>query len=241
MLIDDETLAKLLLSVGTRKKWRPLDPIETAKILDQLSKKHSQKKVASTLGVSSETIRQFISFLTLSEKVQKLVKDRKIGIDMGYRISLLKDKNEQDILSDAIIEKKLTSYEVRGIIQTLKKSNPEMDITECIDIAIKYRLIIEEEHIIITRISKEICDSVIKFSNIENLSPSELINNILVKEFNESDQILSTNLSDVTLIIVLTSDGFNLLNDTAKKLNLDINHIIDVFISKGIKKYESTS
>lgn len=240
MSIDDETLAKLLLSIGTRKKWRFFNPIKTAMIIDQLCNKYSQKEIAKKLGVSKETIRQFRSLLTLSDKVQIKIKNRKIGIDMGYRISLLKDKTEQDILSDAIVDKKISSDEVRGIIQSLKKSNPDMSIIEAIDIAIKYRPIIEEEQIIITKLKKDTLRKVLAVSKLQNITPSELIFSILGEKITHSDYVLSTHVSGESIIIALKTEGFNILTEISNKLKLEINNIIDEIISEGLRNFEST-
>lgn len=239
MSLDNETIAKLLLSIGNKKKWRYFDPIETAKIIDQLCKKYSQKEIAKKLGVSTEMIREFRSLLTLSDKVKMRIKNRDIGIDTGYRISLLKDKKEQDILIDAIIAKNITSKEVKGIIQSLKKSNPDMDMKEAIDIAIKYRPIIDEEQIIITKLNQEIIKDILNVSNLKNITPSKLITNILSKEISNSDYVLSAHLSGEILILGLKNEGYEILKTISNKLKININNVINEIVSKEVKKTES--
>jgi len=237
--LDDEALAKLLLSIGTRKKWRYYDPIETAKSIDKLSKKYSRKEISKILGVSTEMIREFLNLLTLSDKIQIKIKNREIGIDMGYRISLLKDKREQEVLLSAIIKNNITSDEVKGIIQSLNKNNPNMSMEDIIDIALKYRPIIEEEQIIITKFKKETLDQLLNISKLENINPSIIIKNILGKEFKNSEYILSANLHGQTLIIALKNEGYDILKDKSNKTKININYIIDELISKGLDKYES--
>lgn len=235
MQIDEETLAKLLLSVGTRKKWRALDPITTAKELDKFCKRSSQKEVARMLGVSSETIRMFICLLSLPENIQKLVEERKIGIDSGYRISLL-NEDEQEILANATIDKKVTSKELRGIIQSLKKMNPHMPILECVELAIKYRPIIEEEHLLFLKIRENTLNALKERSEASGILIDDLIEGILKKTISSEKGFISAKIFDHTILLALKREGFNAFKTEAVNTNIKFHNLIDKLIERGLKK-----
>ena len=234
MQVDEETLAKLLLSVGTSKKWRAMPPITTAKILDDLCKRSSQKEVAKRLGVSSETIRMFRRLLALPKNVQKLVENREIGMDAGYRISLL-HKDEQEILANAIIDKKVTSDEVRGIIQSLKKWNPHMPILECVELAIKYRPIIEDEHLLVSRIRESTLNGLKERSEASGILVDDLIKDILKEIIPTEKGFISVKILDYTILLALKKEGFNAFKAESIKSKVKLNDLIDKLIERSLE------
>lgn len=236
MQIDEETLAKLLLSVGTRKKWRALPPITTANILDEWCKSSSQKEVAGVLGVSSETIRMFRRLLTLPENLQKLVEDREIGIDAGDRISRFKDPKVQEILAKATIDKKVTPDEVKNLIKSLKNRNPDMPISECIELVIKYRPIIEEEHLVISRIRESTLNGLKERTEARGILVDDLINEILKETIPTEKGFISANIYDNTILLSLKTEGFNAFKDVSVKSKVKLNDLIDKLIERGLVK-----
>jgi len=236
MQIDEETLAKLLLSVGTRKKWRALPPITTANILDEWCKSSSQKEVAGLLGVSSETIRMFRRLLTLPENVQKLVEDREIGIDAGDRISRFKDPEVQEILAKATIDRKVTSDEVKNLIKSLKNRNPDMPISECIELVIKYRPIIEEEHLVISRIRESTLNALKKKSETSGILVDNLIEDVLKETISTEKGFISANIYDNTILLSLKTEGFKVFKAESVKSKVKLNDLIDKLIERGLVK-----
>ena len=233
---DDEALASLLLSVGTRKKWRALDPITAAKTIESMCKSSSQSEVARKLSVSQETIREFRSLLKLPESVQKLIKARKIGIDAGYRISLMKSKDEQEILAKAIIGKRITSKEVRGMIQSLKKRNPHMPISECIELAIKYRPIIEEEHLVVTGIQRNTLSALKKSSEKSGILVDDLIKRILTEIMQSERDIISVKILDGVAILALKKDGFKALRAESQKSKIKMDNLVETLVERWLQK-----
>jgi len=233
---DDEALANLLLSVGTRKKWRALDPITAAKTIESMCKSSSQSEVARKLSVSQETIREFRSLLKLPESVQKLIKARKIGIDAGYRISLMESKDEQEILAKAIIDKQITSKEVRGMIQSLKKRNPHMPISECIELAIKYRPIIEEEHLVVTGIQRKTLNALKKSSEKSGILVDDLIKRILTEIMQSEGDIISVKTLDGVAILALKKNGFKALRAESQKSKVKLDNLVETLVERWLQK-----
>ena len=232
----EEALASLLLSVGTRKKWRALDPITAAKTIELVCKSSSQAEVARKLSVSQETIRVFRRLLTLPESVQKLIKARKIGIDTGYRLSLMKSKDEQEILARAIVDKQLTSKEVRGMIQSLKKRNPHMPISKCIELAIKYRPIVEEEHLVVTGIQRDTLDALKKRSETSGILVDDLIKRILAETMQSAMDIISVKILDGVAILALKKDGFKALRTESHKLKVKVDNLVETLVERWLQK-----
>lgn len=236
MQIDEETLAKLLLSVGTRKKWRPLSPITTAKILDEWCKTNSIKEVSRTLGVSSTTIQMFRNLLTLPESVQKLVDNGKIGRDTGDRISRLEDPIEQEILAKAISVGKVISDEVKNSILSLKKRNRDMPMSECIELVIKYRPIIEEENLVISRIRERTLNGLKERSEASGILIDDLIEKILKETIPTEEGFISAKNIDYTVLLALKKEGFNAFKSEAVKSNIKLNNLVDKLIEQGLEK-----
>lgn len=234
--LDEETLAKLLLTVGTRKKWRALDLITAAEMLESLCRSSSQAEVARKLSVSSETIRQFRCLLKLPESVQKLVKARKIGLDAGYRISLMKDKHEQEILAKAIAEKQIKMKEWRGIIQSLKKRNPQMPISECIEIARKYRPIVEEEHLVVIGLQRDTLNALKKRSEESGISTDDLLKGILTRIMQNTQNLMMVKIIDGAVLIALKKAGFQTLQAEAQKSKVKLENLMEVLVKKWLEK-----
>lgn len=233
---DEEVLASLLLSVGTRKKWRALNPITTAKILESICKSSSQVEVARKLSVSPETIREFRSLLKLPESVQKLITAGKIGIDAGYRISLMKSKDEQEILAEAIANKRIKTNEWRGIIQGLKKRNPHMPISECIELAIKYRPITEEEHLVVTSLQRDTLNALKKRSEASDILINDLMKEILTKIMPSTRDIIMVKIIDGAVLLALKKDGFKALQLEAQKSMVKLDNVVEVVMKEWLEK-----
>ena len=233
---DKEALASLLLSVGTRKKWRALDPITAARTIESMCKSSSQVEVARKLSVSPQTLRMFRSLLKLPESVQKLIKARKIGIDAGYRLSLLKSKDEQEILANAIVGKQITSKEVRGIIQSLKKRNPHMPISKCVELAIKYRPIIEEEHLVVTGIQRNTLNALKKRSETSGILVDDLIRRILAEIMQSAKDIISVKILDGVAILALKKDGFKALRAESQKSKIKLDNLVETLVGRWLQK-----
>lgn len=236
MQIDDETLAKLILSVGTRKKWRAMPPITTAKLLEKLCRESSVKEVAKGIDVNPETIRMFLRLLTLPDTIQKLVEEGKIGKDIGDRISRFPDPRDQVILAKALIDRKVTATEIKNEIKSFKMRNPEISISECIELTIKYRAIIEEEHLVISRIRETTLNGLKLRSEADGISVGDLITEILKETIPTEKGFLSADIIDNMIVLGLKSEGFNALEAESVKSEVKLNALVDTLIDKWLIK-----
>lgn len=235
--IDDETLAKLLLSIGTKKKWRPLNYIETAEILGELCKKSTQSQVARRLSVSPETVRHFLRLNKLSDYVKELIVNNLIGLDIAKNISYLDDFNEQREIADAVIKETLTTKEIRGIIQNLKKRNPDMSIRHCIDIALKYRPQIQTDDLVVADISDNTLQILEKNAKNNNVSINVLLFNILNEIEQFCDKIVNIELfGRIIFIIFNNTSSITILEKLSNKFNVKLEDIFDKIIRNKLEE-----
>jgi len=231
--IDDETLAKLILSVGTHKKLRPLPPITAAKEIEELCKRSSVKEVAKQLSVTTRTISMFRNLLTLPETIQKLIEEGKIGRDVGDRISRFPDPKDQIILAKALMDRKVTAEEIKSSIKNFRNIKPEMPISECIELAIKYRPIIEEEHLVISKIRASTLNGLKKRSKAQDISLDDLACEILNEHLPTEKGIISARIFDRTLVVAMKNEGFKAFKAESVKSKVRLNDLIDRLIDRG--------
>jgi len=219
-LLDKETINRLIVSLKSKRKERLMDPIEIATTLKSLCDHMPREEVARRFNISERsTLWVYLRLLSLPKKVKQLIQDGKIGMDSGYRVSILKNKEEQEILADAIIKYGLSSEEVKGVVQSLKKRNPDLAIEECIQLALKARPLIEEEHLVITRIKDDTLLGLGKKSQLCQVPLAELVIKCIEKHL-PSKSITSLRLSDTTVVISLTKEGFKKFREKAKNLKI---------------------
>lgn len=233
-LLGEETIRRLIISLKAPKKWRAMDPIEIAQNLKILCENFPRDEVARRLGINREgTLWVYLRLLNLPEKVQRDIKAGKIGQDTGYRISILKDPKEQEILADAVKKYHLRSGEVKGIVQNLKKRNPELPIEECIRLALKARPSITEEHIIVTKIGTGTLEALKKKSQKEGIKVEELLKKSLL-ELLSPQGVNSLKLINTTVLMSLGKEDFRLLKNKAQEINVKLENLIDVLVKRGL-------
>ena len=224
---DKEILAKLILSVGTRKRWRAADPIWTASQLEALLKVTTKKEIAKKLGVSQETIREFLSLLTLPGKVQDLVRERKIGIDSGYRLSLVENENLQEALATSIVAHTLTTKEVRGIVQSLMKRNPDMSVSEVVDLILKYRPVVDTEDLVLTSLDRETFEKLKEEAEKKKTSVDSLLEQIVRPLVRDPSHLKTVKTISKTVLMVLTKEGFREFETESKRLRIRLNDLVE--------------
>ena len=231
-LLDKETINRLVVSLKGKRKERLMDPIEIATTLKLLCDHMPREEVARRFNISERsTLWVYLRLLSLPAKVQQHMRDGKIGMDSGYRISILRNMEEQEILADAVIKFRLSSGEVKGIVQSLKKRNPDLAIEECIRLALKARPFVEEEHLVITRIKEDTLLALRKKSQLCQMSLEELVRKCM-DEHLSPQSITLLRLSDSTVVISLTKEGFTAFRKKAKNLNIKSEHLVEFLVQR---------
>ncbi|TET18801.1 hypothetical protein E3J74_09370 [Candidatus Bathyarchaeota archaeon] len=232
VLLGEETLKRLLMSLNTPKKWRTMDPVEIAENLRVLCDHFPRNEVARRLGISEKgTLWVYLRLLDLPKKVQELVKGKKIGKDAAYRISILKDKREQETLADAVIKHRLTTNELKGIVQALKKRNPDMPIEQAISLALKARPRISEEHIVVTKIEDDTLEALKNKSDKTRVPVQELVKRSLT-EILPLSSLTSLKLVGQMVFLSLNEEDFKILGKKAREKKIKLENMIDTLARK---------
>ena len=147
----------LLLSVGQRGGTRPFSPAEVAGALkNAISAGTPIKEMTAVLHLDGPSmITRFIRLLELPPAILHLVDwgqtDASIAFTAASELSRLKSQDEQLHLSQAALESKLTSTEVKAIVQLRKRSRKPL--SDCIAEIVSLRPEVITRHVIIGAIT----------------------------------------------------------------------------------------
>lgn len=224
--------ARLLHSLGTHRRNRPFGPITAGKKL-ALRCKHTPKEViARRYSLSNEMLREFLSFSKLSLKAQRILDSWDIGIDKIYRISMLKRIEDQDQLATALFEYDLHSKEVRNIVQ-LKNRNPSFSITECTNIVLKSRPIIERHHLVLTEIEDITLQNIKEKAETDNI-PAESLLTTTLEAFLPKNSLLSLTIRDKLVVLNLKQEGFQSFKAKANELGVELDNLVETLVRTTI-------
>lgn len=228
--LNQQILARLLLSIkppkGMPKRKRPLSPIQVAKYLNELLQQSSITEVARKLGLErTEMLREFLSLLQLPPDVQKFFENWEIGIDKGYRISMLDKAEDQREVINAVIKHNLTSSDVRSIV-FLKKMNPEIPIEECIRKVLESRKGIKY-HVVLTGIDEDTLQILQTKSEQLSCPAKELVKKLIEDTLGTSQGIIMFDMRGNLIKMVITRETFKVMREKAKQLNVSFDNLID--------------
>lgn len=233
---DDKTVARLLLSIKppARGIEKPLNPIEIAKLLNEACKYESREEVAKELGINRATVRQYLHLLRLPKNVQKLIKPGKIGMDKGYRISLLKDKEDQRCLANAILQENLANSEVRGVV-FLKTNNPQIPINDCVQKVIRQRKKVKR-HLVLTGIDTSTLERLKREGVRRESSVEDLAKEIVETALPTPNSLIAFEMRGKLIKMVVDSDGFRTLRDKAKKRKVSFDNLVERLVEDWLQE-----
>jgi ParB family chromosome partitioning protein len=94
-----------------------------------LNKFGSVKKVASQLGVSEQTVKNYLGYSAVPEKIKKLVDDRKLSASTAIRIAKnIQDEDQAVRIAEKVRE--IPRSEDRRKIIDIAKENPKKTVSE---------------------------------------------------------------------------------------------------------------
>lgn len=220
--LTPEEWARILASVGTRRKERPVDPVTVAQVFSNTP--WSNEEIAHRLSVTPRTVVMFKHLLRLPEKEQELVRIRKISIDEGDRLSSLKDAAARELLIQAILNRALSADIVNQVIR-FKRPNPGMPIEDCINEVVKSKP--KTRHWFAARIGTNIDKALIEKAQRNAIASSELLKDILEKSFSIQGSVLSITLGSGVSILVLTPKGWEALRKKSGELGVPLDDAVE--------------
>ena len=94
-----------------------------------LNKYGSIKKVASQLGVSEQTVKNYLGYSAVPEKIKKLVDDKKLSASTAIRIAKnIQDEDQAFRIAEKV--KEIPRSEDRRKIIDIAKENPKKTVSE---------------------------------------------------------------------------------------------------------------
>lgn len=226
--VDLKTLAKI--SKGTKRKKREINDLEIAEEIDALYKRCSSlDEVARLIRLSSEMVRQIKSLTTLEKGVKKLYLDGILrGYDIGYRILKLQSK-DQIILAKHVVDKHLTSEDVRAIVR-YKIDNPQMPIERVINKVIHSKD--KKIYVAYLVIEKDTFEKLLEKNKNKSIAKilKPIFNKIIPNEF-----IVSFELNGRVVILKIMQEGLEEMRSKAKKLKVPIAKLADALVKEYLK------
>lgn len=209
-----KVIARLLLS--TRKKSnRFLSITEIAHEIKWLkSKLGSINDVSKELKITSGMINQFLSIEKLDDRIQTLVKERKIdSVSVVFSLSKF-NKTDQFDLANLIILKKINSQDLR-LLRPLRKQYPQMSVNELVNKLLA---------------SKNIKISVIQFY-IEDLKRNkDSFKRAIINIVSETN-INSFDFESTPCLLKITREGETLLRKEADKRKITLKELINLLLN----------
>lgn len=120
--LDSELSSKYALIENIQRE--DLNPVEEGKAYKQLIDKYelTQEQLAKEVGKSRSYITNSIRLLNLNKEVLKYIYDGKISLGHGKVLLAMKDKKDQLLIANKIIEENLNIRQIEDII---KNKEPE--------------------------------------------------------------------------------------------------------------------
>ena len=235
----DKNIPQLLLSVnppkGVPRTQRPLNPIEVATFLEIGLRKYSKKEISRKLGLEhTEMVRQFLRLLTLPKTIQeKYFSDWNVGIDKGYRISMLKKDQDKIDLTKAVVQYNLNVSDVRGAVY-LKRNNPSMSISSCIDKILTYKPK-RKVHIFLTGVDSS-THQMLQNRIKDKTKIEAFVKTLIQKKMPKPENLKKFSMKGNLIKMVLTQEGFVAFKESSDKLNVPLDDVVERLLRDWLKK-----
>ena len=149
--LSAEEYRRLILSVGTHRDARPLTPVQAAGLFEQARRAGSTPHLsAEATHLSPSTVNRFLKLLTLAPEIQHLVdwgqSGSTISFSSAFELARL-PSSEHELVATAVLERGLTSSEVRQLTQLRQRSG--RSISECIEGTLAMRPQVVRKHVFI--------------------------------------------------------------------------------------------
>lgn len=146
-----------MLSVGTHRVNRPLSPVEVGRHLDTALKGGaSPDEIADAVTLGTSMQARFRKLLELQPEVQHLVDWGTSGASLAFTAAAELARlvpEEQIIAANAVLEHKLTTSEVKQLIQLRERSR--RPLPECVESVLKLRPRLERQFVFVGAITNE--------------------------------------------------------------------------------------
>lgn len=236
--------AKLLLSLGTHKKNRPLSPLEASDFIKRLLDdggatipKGTKSQIAQKLGFSGEKmIDEFLSLQELPATIREAIgwggmEDGRLPFSTGAQLAKLRGR-EQDVLAKVALEHNFTKTEIIRIVQ-LRLRNPSKTINECIEDIKRIRPVVHTGYVVVTHLSEDAVARLHANALASKLAPEDVLKLILSRTL-QPESIKSIVIRKRFLILTLDEDGYRRFKALPDSMKIAPEEIADRLVRMGI-------
>ncbi len=236
-----KTLAILLTNLGKKKRSENL--LKIAEYCVRLKERYnSWIELAKIIKISdyrdhisAEMLREFGTILTLPDDIKEMIRNGMItSVDVAYRISLLKNENDQRILAKATVDRKLSASDVRAIVE-YKTKNPDVTMDQAIQRVLESKGKVVTHHIVIMELTCKTVETLKEEAEKSKRSVEEFIFKILQRVWNK-DWLLSLGMYDSDIILKVSDEGFKALQQEAKKFHVELKDLAEKLIQEELKE-----
>ena len=233
--LSPQEKAKLLASVKTGRKERPLDAVTVAEIFQHTP---SNQELAKRLDMTTRMVGMFKSLLSLPKDIKDYVRTGKISsIDKAVRIASLKDPVGQQFLAKAIVAdpRTFTSSTVTKIVG-LKNQNKAMPIEDCIKKVLKSKPIVENRYILVTAIEKALSESVSERATEQGISFPDFLKKTLRQSLLSDKDLLSLITHNGIILLTLTAEGWQALRRKSGSLGVPLDELVETLLKLALER-----
>jgi len=236
--------AKLLLSLGTHEKDRPLSPVEASDYIRRLLEhggatisKGTKSQIAKSLGFSGEKmIGDFLRLQRLTTTLRDAIgwgdmEDGRIPFSTATQLARLQGQ-EQDILAKVALENDFTKTETIRIVQ-LRLRNPSKTINECIEDIKRIRPIVQTGYVVVTRLSEDALSGLQTEALANKSRPEDAMRSVLCRTF-PPESVKSIVIRRRILILTLDEDGYKRLKALPESMRIAPERIADRLVEMAI-------
>lgn len=159
-IMEFSSLEELEVSLIENLQRSDLDPIEEALGYKRLTEEHSltQEEISQRVGKSRSAVANALRLLALSDKVKKLISDKKITGGHAKALLMVKDEEKQELLAERIINEELSvrsaekaaaelnaEKEKRTLSPKPKKTPEVMDLEKNLSESMGTKVLLEEK------------------------------------------------------------------------------------------------
>lgn len=224
-----ELKALALLIRNAKSRSRKIDLLTLAEASEYLEKLYGSKKALATkTGIRPETFRVYGLVQRLPFEVKILVRSRLLDNPEIIESILRASPNNKEKLielAEAVVSYGLNTQDTRAL-EKFVRYNPDASIAESVSRVLKSKPVTERRYVLVT----ELPDGISRQLQGSQIRCDDILTSM--KHLGISD-IVSCDLHDKTLMLVIGEKGFLTLKAKAKAMNVSLEEMINIAITHG--------
>lgn len=151
----DEALAICFANLKGTKDKNLIATAKALQFLKSLPDYDSNEKVGNAVGVSGETVREFLTLLRLPSSIQDLFEQRQLrSLEKGRRLWQLARHRPELVEDTAKAISRLSTWDSRHVIDYILR-NPNVAVDEAVKAVIESKTIVENEYYVVAILLEE--------------------------------------------------------------------------------------